>query len=318
MKEIIFFENTIYDIINESNYFCCLDNNTKAIVADNTNNIERWIYYKKLNYESINPLNLENRYDPIKAKVNKTAHFDSNTTSLRNFLYEMDDPPLEEQEKYESKLIEEKIINRAVFSGSKSIHFRITIDREVKGVDIYKIIWSYLNAKYFDDKADTSCKNPSRLTRRPGYLNQKTNRKQELRFSGNIILPAKTFIDDIKEILKREEREREIQQALREENEKEREIQRTLRAMEGNNTYYNKDDYNYRKYVDKIFEDYENVIGARHELLCSIRGLCEKNGFPVEKTLYYANNKFIEPYTDDYMKTHFYIDKDIYDSIVNE
>lgn len=91
---------------------------------------------------------------------------DDCVNSRRNFIFEMDDTPLEEQKKYLKDLIDKKIVNRWVFSGNKSIHMRITVNRDVNDTQEYKYIWKKLNAEYFDGKADRACANPARLTRR--------------------------------------------------------------------------------------------------------------------------------------------------------
>ena len=103
-------------------------------------------------FEVLNPVNIYKRDDCV--------------ISRRNFIFEMDDTPLEEQKKYLKDLIEKKIVNRWVFSGNKSIHMRITVNRDVNDTQEYKYIWKKLNAEYFDGKADRACANPARLTRR--------------------------------------------------------------------------------------------------------------------------------------------------------
>jgi hypothetical protein len=96
-------------------------------------------------------------------------------TTLKNFVFECDDVPLEEQYNIAVDLAFDKIINRVVFSGSKSLHCRITLDNppevnEENAIEKYKFIWKELNKKYFSGKADVKCQNPSRLTRAPGGL----------------------------------------------------------------------------------------------------------------------------------------------------
>jgi hypothetical protein len=103
-------------------------------------------------FEVLNPVNTYKRDDCV--------------LSRRNFIFEMDDTPLEEQKKYLKDLIDKKIVNRWVFSGNKSIHMRITVNRDVNDTQEYKYIWKKLNAEYFDGKADRACANPARLTRR--------------------------------------------------------------------------------------------------------------------------------------------------------
>ena len=122
--------------------------------------------------------------------------------SRRNFIFEMDDTPLEEQKKYLKDLIAKKVVNRFVFSGNKSIHMRITVNRDVNDTQEYKYIWKKLNAEYFDGKADKACANPARLTRKLNGIRvdydennqKKIGRKQIGQNIGNFtieILPIK-------------------------------------------------------------------------------------------------------------------------------
>jgi hypothetical protein len=254
-KENELFSGGIYEDIPQSNYWAYLGE-TGGIIADTNTYIERGISQKLLNYESINPVNLENKKDYLTDTENKTAHFDSNVISMRNFLFEIDDYSLEEQKIYAKDLIKRKIINRAVFSGNKSIHCRITINQEPKSKDIYKLAWHYFDKTYFDSKTDKLCSNPSRFTRRADYINQKTGKKQFLIYSSGTILPVSSFIDDIAKKYKAEK-------------EKEEE-KRILRIMNADNNNHNN---NWKNYVKKAVEkDYDGSEGNRHELFHHISG----------------------------------------------
>lgn len=92
----------------------------------------------------------------------------------RNFIFEVDHIDgmnshdcLVWQLRRMKQLSEEGVINRAVFSGSKSIHCRITVNRLIETDEEYKYIWKQLNDIYFDGYADKACANPNRLTRNP-------------------------------------------------------------------------------------------------------------------------------------------------------
>ena len=139
-------------------------------------------------FEVLNPVNTYKKDDCV--------------ISRRNFIFEMDDTPLEEQKKYLKDLIAKKIVNRFVFSGNKSIHMRITVNRDVNDTQEYKYIWKKLNAEYFDGKADKACANPARLTRKLNGIRvdydennqKKIGRKQIGQNIGNFtieILPIK-------------------------------------------------------------------------------------------------------------------------------
>lgn len=114
------------------------------------------------------------------------ARKDDNVFSMRNFCFEIDDLSLQEQ----IDLIKENkdVINRAVFSGNKSIHCRITINYNPKSKEEYKFIFKYLNEKYFKGVVDTSCSNPSRLTRRPNGVRSDSKKIQKLLFKNNNVI----------------------------------------------------------------------------------------------------------------------------------
>ena len=139
-------------------------------------------------FEVLNPITTYKRDDCV--------------NSRRNFIFEMDDTSLEEQKKYLKDLIAKKVVNRFVFSGNKSIHMRITVNRDVNDTQEYKYIWKKLNAEYFDGKADKACANPARLTRKLNGIRvdydennqKKIGRKQIGQNIGNFtieILPIK-------------------------------------------------------------------------------------------------------------------------------
>lgn len=117
----------------------------------------------------------------------------------RNFIFEVDHIPemdniecLKWQIKKMKQLSNEGIINRAVFSGSKSIHCRITVNRLIETNEEYKYIWKQLNDTYFDGYADEACSNPNRLTRNPnGVRINKDGTKgkiQKLLYSSNNVI----------------------------------------------------------------------------------------------------------------------------------
>lgn len=113
------------------------------------------------------------------------ARKDDNVSSMRNFVFEGDQLSLQEQK----ELIKENkdVINRVVFSGSKSLHARITINYEPESKQEYKWIHNYLNNKYFKGTSDKACSNPSRLTRRPNGIRD-NGKIQSLLFKSNTVL----------------------------------------------------------------------------------------------------------------------------------
>ena len=123
--------------------------------------------------------------NPIKAGEKRC---DDNVASKRNFVFEMDNESLQGQMKYTEKLIKEKVINRCVFSGSKSLHNRVTINFEPESKEEYKWIFAKLNEKYFDGKADKACSNLSRFTRKPNGYRKDKGKVQKLFFKAPFVL----------------------------------------------------------------------------------------------------------------------------------
>lgn len=134
---------------------------------------------KETQFETLNPvcLNITDGH--------KTPRSSDNVSSMRSFIFECDDTSKEDQ----LKLLERNrdIINRAVDSGNKSIHMKITIDKEPEDIIEYKKIWKYINEKYFDSKADSACSDPARLTRCPNAVRDNGN-IQTLIYESDVIM----------------------------------------------------------------------------------------------------------------------------------
>ena len=88
------------------------------------------------------------------------------------FLYEFDDMSMEDQLKIVKKLYDKKILYRATYSGSKSIHMIIVVQDEPDNMDEYKFLWHYMNEQLELNGADNRCSENSRLTRRPGMFHK--------------------------------------------------------------------------------------------------------------------------------------------------
>jgi len=87
-----------------------------------------------------------------------------NVSVMKNFLFESDTLPIEEQ-----KLLFKKykdIISMATFSGNKSIHFIIQVIDAPETIDEYHYVWNLLKDKYFQH-ADKQCNDCMRLSRTP-------------------------------------------------------------------------------------------------------------------------------------------------------
>ena len=108
---------------------------------------------------------------------------DMNVESFRNFIFEIDSMPLDDQ----IRLLVEVDLPFAglVYSGGKSVHALISLEQSIggehtlNGIREYKRVWERV-AALIDKKAvelglssvgvvDQSCKNPSRFTRYPEY-----------------------------------------------------------------------------------------------------------------------------------------------------
>lgn len=122
--------------------------------------------------------NSTDQFEVLNPLMEGETRKDENVSTRRNFIFEIDDLPLDEQKKIAKKLSEEHIINRIVYSGSKSLHMRVTVAQAIASKEEYKFIWKQLNAKYFDGHADKACANPARLTRKLGGIRQGTGKKQ--------------------------------------------------------------------------------------------------------------------------------------------
>ena len=139
-------------------------------------------------YQTLPTNNADDEFEtvnPIKAGEKRC---DDNVASKRNFVFEMDEESLQGQMKYTEKLIKEKVINRCVFSGSKSLHNRVTINFEPESKEEYKWIFAKLNEKYFDGKADKACSNLSRFTRKPNGYRKDKDKVQKLFFKAPFVL----------------------------------------------------------------------------------------------------------------------------------
>lgn len=89
---------------------------------------------------------------------------DLNCTAFRNFLIEMDYGPLAEQLKYAKTI--ELPYSAVVFSGNKSLHFLISLDRDLPSESIWRTMAEWTLA--IATAADQNTKNPSRQIRIPG------------------------------------------------------------------------------------------------------------------------------------------------------
>ena len=133
-----------------------------------------------------NPLNAE--FVTInKLKDGSLTARDENVETCSSFLFEIDNEDLEIQYERAKKLFDNNIVNRIVFSGSKSYHCRITINDPPDNKEQYKHVWKKLNEKYFENKSDTACRNPARLTRMPNAIRKNGIKQKRLHLSNEVL-----------------------------------------------------------------------------------------------------------------------------------
>lgn len=116
--------------------------------------------------------------NPIKGTRN-----DGNVYAYRNFLVEMDYGPLAAQMVYAKDQM--KIpYSAVVFSGSKSLHFLIALEDDLKSEDYWRLIaeWTLKIA----NMADQNTKNPSRSIRIPGAFREPGKQQKLVEIRGRI------------------------------------------------------------------------------------------------------------------------------------
>lgn len=101
---------------------------------------------------------------------------DENVTAYRSFMIEMDELPLDEQ----MKVVEASGVpyTVCVFSGSRSLHFVITLDKDLPTREIYVMYAKWLMATI--PGCDVNNFPPSRATRFPGVMRKEKGKKQIL------------------------------------------------------------------------------------------------------------------------------------------
>ena len=145
-------------------------------------------------YVCVNPL------DPEAGDGKATL---SNVLTYRTLVFEEDDTTVEEQLK---KLKKARIpFSNLVWSGNTSLHCTISLEEPIESEAEYRATFHAIrNAlKTYDYDADKACKNPNRLTRMPGGLNNKTGNIQEVRAAGKRVpnsLLAKWLADHSEDI----------------------------------------------------------------------------------------------------------------------
>jgi len=107
---------------------------------------------------------------------------DANCTAYRNFLVELDSGPTEHQLAYIKKI--NMPFSAAVFSGNKSLHFLISLDRDLPSEKVYRVFSEWILK--IVTLADQATKNPSRSIRVPGAFREPGKKQTTVEFHGAI------------------------------------------------------------------------------------------------------------------------------------
>lgn len=155
----------------------------------------------------LDPFRDHAHYEKESYEPDKPRRADMNVSSFRNFVFEMDGLPLEEQK----ALLEATSLPWATvtFSGSKSLHAILSLSRPLEaqvhtfeGLQEYKRVWRMITG-YIDKIAkeigvrapdipsviDGSCQNASRFTRYPNSIRPKKGTLQEVLSIGDRMSP---------------------------------------------------------------------------------------------------------------------------------
>ena len=134
------------------------------------------------NFFCINPLNPSNDLNPTESyhAAHKPRRADHNVVKYRNFLIECDKISLEEQTDL-IRNVKKLPYATAIYSGGKSIHFIISLDKPVATREEYDdLARRIVKAIGGKDVVDVANKNPSRLSRCPNVFREDKGRMQSL------------------------------------------------------------------------------------------------------------------------------------------
>ena len=145
-------------------------------------------YYNE-NFVKIDEPSFLQALNPL--KDNTDEHPTKSGVVCQNFLFECDYLSREEQEELIKPI--EKYTYRIVWSGSRSYHIVIRLNKPVTSTS-YKKVWYYLQYRLSLEGADEQANLPNKYTRVPDQINPKTGNMQEL-YSEN------KYIFDLDEIL---------------------------------------------------------------------------------------------------------------------
>lgn len=118
----------------------------------------------------------------------------NNNVVCQNFLFECDYLTKEEQEEIIERTKDS--LYRVVWSGNRSYHCIVRLNKPVTSLT-YKKIWYYLKHKLGFVGADEQASLPSKYTRVPDQLNEKTGNMQTLYLYDKHILDTDTIIEEL-------------------------------------------------------------------------------------------------------------------------
>ncbi|RYZ57816.1 MAG: hypothetical protein EOP07_08825 [Proteobacteria bacterium] len=168
--------NPFFDLLFDAGESTCLADNPKGTRILPISFFDP----RRHGFFSINPIDQKRDNDPIAAYHHalKPRRADANVTHFRNLLVEMDKVSLTEQLEYVDAI--QMPFSSCVYSGGKSYHFIISLENALPNRaaydDLVRKLYSVLG-----ERIDSSCKNPSRLSRAPGHLRSEKMKFQSLR-----------------------------------------------------------------------------------------------------------------------------------------
>lgn len=175
MDDLNKFFNVLFDIDEDSSTCFAKDNKGTTVLP-----IKKNINIKWAEFFTINELHPFHNFNPSKEwhDENIPVRADHNVINYRNFLVEMDKISIEDQK----KLVEDIKMpySTATFSGGKSIHYIISLEKPFTDRKDYDRLVRRLYKAIGTDFVDNANKNPSRLSRFPNALRKEKNKVQKL------------------------------------------------------------------------------------------------------------------------------------------
>lgn len=127
----------------------------------------------------------QEEYVSINAMKKGSTRSGSNVTKLRTFLFEMDEDingnTISQRDQGDLIIRSGMPWSTCTFSGSKSLHFLITLQEPLKDRPIYTAYFLAIQEvlKKYGAKIDSACKDPGRFTRAPFGVNTKPELKEK-------------------------------------------------------------------------------------------------------------------------------------------